>query len=52
VLNDNSIAALVEAGLDIKLSDNASIRASYTGQYGSGAQEHGFKASLGVAFEC
>ncbi len=43
-------AALVEAGLDLKLSDNASISASYTGQYGSGAQEHGFKARLGVAF--
>ncbi|NGN41683.1 autotransporter domain-containing protein [Mesorhizobium sp. CGMCC 1.15528] len=43
-------AALVEAGLDLKLSDTASISASYTGQYGSGAQEHGFKARLGVAF--
>ncbi|WP_210188942.1 autotransporter domain-containing protein [Mesorhizobium sp. YR577] len=43
-------AALIEAGLDLKLSDNASISASYTGQYGSGAQEHGFKAKLGVAF--
>lgn len=43
-------AALVEAGLDLKLSDNATLGASYTGQYGSGAQEHGFKARLGVAF--
>ncbi|RJG41438.1 autotransporter domain-containing protein [Mesorhizobium sp. DCY119] len=43
-------AALVEAGLDLKLSDNASMTASYTGQYGSGAQENGFKARLGVAF--
>ena len=43
-------AALVEAGLDLKLSGNATFGASYTGQYGSGAQEHGFKARLGVAF--
>ncbi|MEI5681825.1 autotransporter domain-containing protein [Mesorhizobium sp. CCNWLW179-1] len=43
-------AAVIEAGLDVKLTDKATIGLAYQGQLASDAQEHGFNAKLGVRF--
>lgn len=43
-------AAVVEAGLDLAFSPNATIGASYGGQFGSGLAEQSFKANLNVKF--
>ncbi len=43
-------AALVEAGLDIAISANATLGVSYAGQLASDAQDHAFKANLAVRF--
>jgi outer membrane autotransporter protein len=42
-------AALVEAGLDLRLTPNANLGMTYNGQFGSG-QQHGIKANLSVKF--
>ncbi len=43
-------AALVEAGLDLRLGANTTLGASYTAQLAEDAQDHAFKASLAVRF--
>jgi outer membrane autotransporter protein len=43
-------AALVEAGLDLAISANASLGVTYAGQLASDAQDHAFKANLAVRF--
>jgi subtilase-type serine protease len=43
-------AALLEAGLDMKVTENATLGIAYQGQVASDAQEHGFNAKLGVRF--
>lgn len=43
-------AALIEGGFDLNLTDRATLGISYGGQFGSGAQDHSFKANLGVKF--
>lgn len=43
-------AALVEAGIDMKLTERAMLGVSYQGQIASDAQEHGFNAKLNVRF--
>lgn len=43
-------AAVIEAGVDLNLSDKARLGLSYQGQFGSGVQENGLKADLKVSF--
>lgn len=43
-------AAVVEAGLDIKLSPQATLGLVYAGQFGSGATDNGGKATLSYKF--
>lgn len=43
-------AALLEAGLDVNITENATLGIAYQGQIASDAQEHGFNARLGVRF--
>ncbi|WP_224669928.1 autotransporter domain-containing protein [Mesorhizobium sp. BH1-1-5] len=43
-------AALVEAGLDLALSPNATLGLDYRGQLASGASQNGFNARLDVRF--
>jgi len=43
-------SAVLEAGLDLNLSPQATFGVSYTGQIAADAQDHGFKASLGFKF--
>ncbi|RWM07497.1 MAG: autotransporter domain-containing protein [Mesorhizobium sp.] len=43
-------AAVFEAGIDVKLTDKATIGLTYKGQLASDAQEHGFNAKLSVRF--
>ncbi|TPN13043.1 autotransporter outer membrane beta-barrel domain-containing protein [Mesorhizobium sp. B2-1-3] len=43
-------AAVIEAGLDLNMSANATLGLSYTGQFGSGTVEQGAKVDLGVKF--
>lgn len=43
-------ASLVEAGLDVNFTQNASIGLVYQGQIASNAQEHGFNAKLEIRF--
>jgi outer membrane autotransporter protein len=43
-------AAVIEAGLDFAVSDNATFGISYSGQFGSGARDNGAKADLRVRF--
>lgn len=43
-------AAVLEAGLDLAISDNATLGVSYTGQFGNDARENGAKANLRVRF--
>ncbi len=42
--------AVVEAGVDMQLRPNLALGASYSGQFGGGLKDHGFKASLNWAF--
>jgi len=39
-------SALIEAGLDVSLSPNATLGLSYSGQLADGADDHGIKGSL------
>jgi outer membrane autotransporter protein len=41
---------LLEAGLDLNLSANVELGATYSGQLGSGLQQHGIEANLSVKF--
>ncbi|MCV9910234.1 autotransporter domain-containing protein [Brucella sp. HL-2] len=43
-------AALIEAGLDLKLTEDATLGLSYTGQFASGARQNGLNAKLSVSF--
>ncbi|WP_249694359.1 autotransporter domain-containing protein [Stappia sp. WLB 29] len=43
-------AAVIEAGLDLRFSPQASFGLSYSGQLAGNAQSHGFTARLGVSF--
>lgn len=43
-------AAVIKAGLDVRISDTAVLGVSYSGQLASGARDHGVNASLRVAF--
>ncbi|MCB5362388.1 autotransporter domain-containing protein [Pusillimonas sp. CC-YST705] len=43
-------AALIEAGLDINFTPNASIGVAYQGQIASNARGHGFNAKLRIRF--
>jgi fibronectin-binding autotransporter adhesin len=43
-------AALVEAGLDLAISQSATLGVSYTGQLAEDAQDHAFKGVLAVRF--
>jgi len=43
-------AAVIEAGLDMNLSETALVGLTYQGQLASDAQEHGFNARLAVRF--
>ncbi|MDQ0589228.1 autotransporter-associated beta strand repeat-containing protein [Variovorax paradoxus] len=42
--------AVVEAGVDMQLRPNLTLGASYSGQFGNGLKDHGFKASLNWKF--
>lgn len=42
--------AVIEAGLDLGVADNASLNLSYSGQLASDVQDHGVKANLSVRF--
>ncbi|MFD4839769.1 autotransporter domain-containing protein [Achromobacter sp. NPDC058515] len=43
-------SAVIEAGLDLRLSPLATLGLSYSGQVASSAQQHGFKANLSIRF--
>ncbi|WP_273773160.1 autotransporter outer membrane beta-barrel domain-containing protein [Brucella intermedia] len=43
-------AALLEAGVDVELTENATLGIAYQGQIASDAREHGFNAKFGVRF--
>lgn len=43
-------AALIEAGLDLTITPDATIGLSYQGQLASGAKQNGFNATLNVKF--
>jgi outer membrane autotransporter protein len=43
-------AALLEAGLDIRVTDTATLGFAYQGQFGDGVQHNGFNAKLQVRF--
>ena len=43
-------AAVLEAGLDLAMSGNATCGVSYQGQLAGRAQQHGFDASLSLKF--
>ena len=43
-------AAVVEAGLDLRLLENATFGVSYNGQFASGARDQSLKANLAVKF--
>ncbi|TPM56591.1 autotransporter outer membrane beta-barrel domain-containing protein [Mesorhizobium sp. B2-2-4] len=43
-------AAVIEAGLDLNMSANATLGLSYTGQFGSGTVDQGANIDLGVKF--
>ncbi|PWU71063.1 autotransporter outer membrane beta-barrel domain-containing protein [Ochrobactrum sp. POC9] len=43
-------AALLEAGLDFRLTEDATLDLSYNGQFTSGAKQNGFNAKLSVGF--
>jgi len=41
---------VVEAGLDLPMSVNATLGLSYSGQFGGGAVDNSAKVDLGVKF--
>ncbi|WP_116653634.1 autotransporter domain-containing protein [Pelagibacterium sediminicola] len=41
---------VLNAGIDIDLTDNAALGIAYSGQFGSGVQDHSAKVSLNVRF--
>ena len=43
-------AAVVEAGVETQLRPNLMLGASYSGQFGDGLKDHGFKVNLNWAF--
>ncbi|GLK84668.1 outer membrane autotransporter barrel domain-containing protein [Ancylobacter defluvii] len=43
-------AAVVEAGLDVNLSEAATLGLAYQGQFGDGVTQNGFNATLSVRF--
>ncbi|WP_274425236.1 autotransporter domain-containing protein [Chelativorans sp. YIM 93263] len=43
-------AAIIEAGLDFDITDNATLGVAYSGQIATDAQQHGFNAKLSVKF--
>ncbi|MEO9340327.1 autotransporter domain-containing protein [Mesorhizobium sp. SB112] len=43
-------ALVLDAGLDLDLTPDATLGLSYQGQFASGAQDHGFKANLAIRF--
>ncbi|MEJ5020959.1 autotransporter domain-containing protein [Ochrobactrum vermis] len=43
-------AALIEAGLDFKLTEDATLGISYNSQFASGAKQNGLNAKLSVGF--
>jgi outer membrane autotransporter protein len=43
-------AAVLEAGLDFAISDNATLGLSYTGQFGAHATDNGAKADFDIRF--
>ncbi|MER8580763.1 autotransporter outer membrane beta-barrel domain-containing protein [Mesorhizobium sp. M1423] len=43
-------SAVIEAGLDLQMSANATLGLSYSGQFGSGVVDNGAKADLRVKF--
>ena len=43
-------AAILEAGLDLKVGTGTTLGAAYTGQFGDGVMENGFNANLKVQF--
>lgn len=43
-------AAVLEAGLDLKVGTGTTLGAAYTGQFGDGVMENGFNANLKVQF--
>ncbi|MGH6862646.1 MAG: autotransporter domain-containing protein, partial [Phyllobacterium sp.] len=42
--------AIIEAGLDLSMTEAATLGLSYQGQFGSGVQQNGFNAKLAVKF--
>ena len=42
--------AIVEAGLDFAIAPSATLGASYQGQIGTKARDHGFRVDLGIRF--
>ncbi|MER9307029.1 autotransporter outer membrane beta-barrel domain-containing protein [Mesorhizobium sp. M0293] len=43
-------AAVIEAGLDLNMSANATLGLSYSGQFGGGGVDQGAKVDLGIKF--
>ena len=43
-------AAVIEAGLDLQVSETATVGVSYTGQLASDSRDHGIKADIRVRF--
>jgi subtilase-type serine protease len=43
-------SAVIEAGLDLTMTEAATLGLSYQGQFGSGVQQNGFNAKLAVKF--
>jgi outer membrane autotransporter protein len=43
-------AALIETGLDVLITSQATVGISYTGQLGPGVQDHSVKGNLLVRF--
>ena len=43
-------AAVVEAGLDVSLSEAATLGMAFQGQFGGGVNQNGFNATLSVRF--
>jgi uncharacterized protein with beta-barrel porin domain len=42
--------AIIEAAIDLNLTDDAVFGVAYSGQLASGSQDHAFNARLGVKF--
>ncbi|MHC1551505.1 autotransporter outer membrane beta-barrel domain-containing protein [Phyllobacterium sp. K27] len=43
-------SAVIEAGLDLNMTESATVGVSYQGQFGSGVQQNGFNAKLNIRF--